>query len=59
MNPEPKPSRALTVIQHAAQKRREALLKRIEPLQREIAQLDAILNVRRQDETGELYLEKP
>ena len=39
----PKPSRALTVIQHAALKRREILLARIKPLQDEVAQLDAIL----------------
>ena len=43
MTEAPKPSRALTVIQHAALKRREALLKRIKPLQEEVAQLDAIL----------------
>jgi hypothetical protein len=39
----PKLSRTLTVIQHAALKRRDALLARIKPLQNEIAQLDAIL----------------
>ena len=38
-----KQSRALTVIENAAQKRREALLARIKPLQDEIAQLDRIL----------------
>lgn len=39
----PKPSRTLTVIQHAALKRKEALLARMKPLQDEVAQLDAIL----------------
>ena len=43
MTEAPKPSRTLTVIQHAAKKRREALLARIKPLQDEVAQLDAIL----------------
>jgi formiminotetrahydrofolate cyclodeaminase len=36
-------SRALTVIQNAAVKRREVLLARIKPLQDELKQLDAIL----------------
>jgi hypothetical protein len=39
----PKPSRTLTVIQHAALKRREILLARMKPFEAEIAQLDAIL----------------
>ena len=43
MTEAPKPSRTLTVIQHAAMKRKEALLARIKPLQDEVAQLDAIL----------------
>jgi hypothetical protein len=36
-------SRALTVIEHAASKRREVLLARMKPLQDELKQLDAIL----------------
>ncbi len=38
-----KQSRALTVIENAAVKRRDALLARIKPLQEEIDQLNRIL----------------
>ena len=47
-----KQSRALTVIENAALKRRDALLARIKPLQEEIDQLNRILAAgEKQEET--------
>ena len=48
-----KQSRALTVIENAAVKRRDALLARIKPLQEELKQLDAILAVGGNDHATE------
>ncbi len=51
----PKPSRTLTVIQRVALNRKEALEKRIKPLQDELKHLDAILATGNPPETGDLF----